>query len=61
MKITVKNPIDNSDVEVEMSINTNLSTFDNGNVTLSVYGIGEIVINQAIVDEVSPDETVIES
>jgi hypothetical protein len=52
MKITVKNPIDNTDVEVEISISTNLSTFDNGEVMLSVYGRGEVIINEATATEV---------
>jgi hypothetical protein len=52
MKITVKNPIDNSDVEVEISISTNLATFEDGSVMLSVYGRGEVIINEATATEV---------
>jgi hypothetical protein len=52
MKITVKNPIDNSDVEVELNVTTSLSTFENGSMMLSVHGRGEVMLNEAITDEV---------
>jgi hypothetical protein len=52
MIITVKNPIDNSDVEVEINISTSLSTFDDGSLILSVYGRGGVIINEATTNKV---------
>lgn len=45
MIITVKNPIDNSDVEIELQVTTNLITNPNGSQDLSVGARGFISLN----------------
>jgi hypothetical protein len=55
MKITVKNPIDNSDIEVELNVTTSLSTFENGSIMLFVHGRGQVILNEANTDEVSSE------
>jgi hypothetical protein len=46
MIITVKNPIDNSDVEVELQVTTNLITNPDGSQDLSVGANGFISLKE---------------
>jgi hypothetical protein len=54
MIITVKNPIDNSDVEIEVNVSTNLITNPDGSQDLSVGASGFISLK-------GPTETLIET
>ena len=45
MIVTVKNPINNEDVEVDLEISTSLHTQSNGDVSLQVYGQGLVELS----------------
>jgi hypothetical protein len=46
MIITVKNPINNEDVDVELEISTVLHTQSNGDVSLQVHAQGLVQISE---------------
>jgi hypothetical protein len=46
MIITVKNPIDNSDVDVEVNVITKLTTYPSGKQELTVMADGSIPIQE---------------
>jgi hypothetical protein len=46
MIITVKNPIDDSDVNVEVNVTTKLTTYPNGRQELTVMADGSILIQE---------------
>jgi hypothetical protein len=45
MIITVKNPIDNSDVNIEVTITTKLITYPNGSQELTVSASGSVLLD----------------
>jgi hypothetical protein len=51
MIITVKNPIDNTNVDVEVAIQTNLITYPDGMVHLQVIANGVELIKEADVEQ----------
>lgn len=46
MIITIKNPIDDSDVEVEVRISTSLTTEPDGSQSLSLIASGFVVLRE---------------
>ena len=45
MIITIKNPIDNTDVDIEVTITTKLITYPNGDQELNVSATGAVFLD----------------